>query len=63
VERPDPFLGPDAYKASSDSHGSVKALLISLLTSAPSFIKIEEIVVATHYYENLKYPKHTNQPT
>jgi len=39
VERPDPFLGPDAYKASSESHGSVKALLISLLTSAPSFIK------------------------
>jgi hypothetical protein len=25
--------------------------------------KIEEIIVATHYYENLKYPKHTNQPT
>jgi hypothetical protein len=33
VERPDPFLGPDAYKASSESHGSVKALLIPLLTS------------------------------
>jgi hypothetical protein len=33
VERPYPFLGPDAYKAYSDSNGSMKALLISLLTS------------------------------